>query len=67
MAFTTRGFSVIPGVQMEIERVIAGSVMMLLPGVAITNAIRDTLHSDYMAGSAKIGAGLAIGTMVFGG
>lgn len=81
MALTTKGFSVIPGVQLEIERVIAGSVMMLLPGVAITNAIRDTLHSDYMAGSAKIveafaiaasvgvgiGAGIAIGTMLFGG
>lgn len=80
MAFTTRGFSVIPGVEIEIERVVAGSVMMLLPGVAITNAIRDTLHSDYMAGSAKIveafaiaasvgvgiGAGLAIGAIVFG-
>lgn len=80
MAFSTSGFSAIPGVSVEIERVVAGSVMMLLPGVAITNAIRDTLHSDYMAGSAKIveafaiaasvgvgiGAGLAIGTIVFG-
>lgn len=81
MAFTTKGFSVLPGVELEIERVVAGSVMMLLPGVAITNAIRDTLHADYMAGSAKIveafmiaasvgvgiGAGLAFGAIVFGG
>lgn len=81
MAFTTKGFSMLPGVEMEIERVVAGSVMMLLPGVAITSAIRDTLHADYMAGSAKIveafmiaasvgvgiGAGLAFGATVFGG
>lgn len=81
MAFTTRGLQCIPGVEMELERVVAGSVMMLLPGVAITNAIRDTLHGDYMAGGAKIieafviaasvgvgiGAGLALGSVVFGG
>lgn len=81
IAFTTKGFSVLPGVELEIERVVAGSVMILLPGVAITSAIRDILHADYMAGSAKIveafmlaasvgvgiGAGLALGAAVFGG
>lgn len=81
MAFTTRAFLLIPGLNIEIERVVAGSVMILLPGVAITNAIRDTLHADYMAGGAKIieafvgaaaigvgiGAGLAFGTIAFGG
>lgn len=81
MAFTARGFLLLPGIDIELERVVAGSVMMLLPGVAITNAIRDTLHTDYMAGGAKIieafvvaasvgvgiGAGLALGAIVFGG
>lgn len=81
IAFTTKGFSVIPGVELVIERVVAGSVMTLLPGVAITNAIRDTLYADYMSGSAKvmeafmiaasvgvgIGAGLSVGAMMFGG
>lgn len=80
MAFSTSVFSAVLGAEIEIERVIAGSVMMLLPGVAITNAIRDTLHSDYMAGSAKIveafviaasvgvgiGAGLSVGAVIFG-
>lgn len=81
MAFTARAFLLIPGINIELERVIAGSVMILLPGVAITNAIRDTLHADYMAGGAKIieafvaaaavgvgiGAGLAFGAIAFGG
>ena len=81
MAFTARAFLLIPGIQIELERVVAGSVMILLPGVAITNAIRDTLHADYMAGGAKIieafvvaasvgvgiGAGLALGAFAFGG
>lgn len=81
MAFTASTFLLIPGINVELERVVAGSVMLLLPGVAITNAIRDTLHADYMAGGAKIieafvaaasigvgiGAGLALGAFAFGG
>lgn len=81
MAFTARAFLLIPNIYIELERVVAGSVMILLPGVAITNAIRDTLHADYMAGGAKIieafvvaasvgvgiGAGLALGALAFGG
>lgn len=34
--------------------VIIGSIMPLVPGVAITNAIRDTLQGDYISGSARI-------------
>ena len=33
---------------------IAGSIMPLLPGVAITNAIRDTLQGDYVSGGGRI-------------
>ncbi|BCN31931.1 threonine/serine exporter family protein [Anaeromicropila herbilytica] len=61
------------GVNREI--IITGSIMPMVPGVAITNAIRDTLQGDYMSGSAKaleafvsaasiaagIGAGLSLG------
>ena len=63
------------------EVVITGSIMPMLPGVAITNAIRDTLQGDYMSGGAKvleavvlaasisvgIGAGLAFMSYVLGG
>lgn len=34
--------------------VIIASIMPLVPGVAITNAIRDTLQGDYISGSARI-------------
>lgn len=34
--------------------VIVGSIMPIVPGVAITNAIRDTLQGDYLSGSARI-------------
>lgn len=67
------------GVNMEV--IITGSIMPLVPGVAITNAIRDTLQGDYMAGGAKaieafviavsiavgIGAGLGVFSFFAGG
>lgn len=60
------------------ELVIAGSVMSMLPGVALTNAFRDTLQGDYMSGAVRtmeavlmamsigigIGAGLFVGNAV---
>lgn len=66
------------GVNREI--IITGSIMPMVPGVAITNAIRDTLQGDYMSGSAKaleafvsaasiavgIGAGLSLGAYLGG-
>lgn len=50
-----------------LEPLIAGSIMALLPGVAMTNGIRDTLEGDYVSGSARmieafvIAASLALG------
>lgn len=53
------------------------SMMPLVPGTAITNAIRDTLQGDYMSGSARaleavviavsIALGVAIGLGILGG
>lgn len=36
------------------DTVIISSIMPLVPGVAITNAVRDTLHGDYISGGARI-------------
>lgn len=35
------------------EAIIAGSIMPLLPGIAMTNAIRDTLRGDLISGLAR--------------
>jgi len=65
----------------NLELIIAATAMPSLPGVAITNAIRDTLHGDYISGSARvmeafvraiscavgIGAGLYLGSLLTGG
>ena len=42
------------GIGAHIDRIIIGSIMVLVPGAAITNAIRDTLHGDYASGNANI-------------
>ena len=42
------------GMNIQLDLVISGSILPLLPGVAITNAIRDTLQGDYMSGGARI-------------
>lgn len=71
----------IPGIKIDLEPVIAGSIIPLLPGVALTNAFRDTLQGDYVSGTARlveafviaaslavgIGAGLACGKALLGG
>ena len=38
----------------HLDLIIIGSIMVLVPGAAITNAIRDTLHGDYASGNANI-------------
>ncbi|ROR30548.1 uncharacterized membrane protein YjjP (DUF1212 family) [Mobilisporobacter senegalensis] len=49
------------------EIIIAGSIMPMVPGVAITNAVRDTLQGDYMSGATRameaflIAASIAVG------
>lgn len=35
------------------ESIVAGSIMPLLPGIAMTNAIRDTLRGDLLSGLAR--------------
>ncbi len=57
------------------DSIIIGSIMPLLPGVAFTNAIRDTLQGDYMSGVSRgmeaivvalsIGVGIGVGLSVF--
>lgn len=71
----------VPSLHINLDFLIAGSIMSMLPGVAITNAIRDTLQGDYMSGGARameafviatsiavgIGGGLAFGGFLIGG
>ena len=41
------------GLGQNLDKIIIGSIMYLVPGVAITNAIRDTMNGDSLAGLSK--------------
>lgn len=38
----------------DADTIIIGSIMTLVPGVAITNAVLDTINGDYLSGTARI-------------
>lgn len=74
IAVTAAGLKMwIPALNMD--TVIISCIMPLVPGVAITNAIRDTLRGDYISGGARaleafvtaaavaIGAGVGMASM----
>lgn len=56
------------GFGIDFDTVLLGSIMLLVPGIAITNAIRDTLFGDYVSGLARFveavltALGIAVGT-----
>lgn len=54
MAFTCIAVQTLILPELLAEPAIAGSIMALLPGLAMTNGIRDTLEGDYMSGAARI-------------
>ena len=59
------------------DAIIIACIMPLVPGVAITNAIRDTLNGDFVSGAARaveafikamaIALGVGLGLMMLGG
>lgn len=56
------------GIASNVDKTVIGSIMLLVPGLAITNAIRDTIAGDYLAGiiraaeAALIAVSIAVGT-----
>lgn len=38
----------------NLDSIIVAAIMPLVPGVAITNAVFDTLHGDYISGTARM-------------
>lgn len=75
IAITTMIYTQYTGNYPSSDIVIAGSIMPLVPGVAITNAIRDSLQGDYMSGvtrameafltAASIAVGIGVGLFLF--
>ena len=42
------------GLGQNIDKMVIGALMNLVPGVAITNAMRDIMAGDYLAGQARL-------------
>lgn len=62
--------SVHAGLNAHVDKIIIGSIMQLVPGLSITNAIRDTISGDLVAGISRaveaflIAVGIAVGSGV---
>lgn len=73
VAFMTEALVILSKLPINQELLIAGSIMPMLPGVALTNALRDTLQGDYMSGTVRtieafmvaISIGIGIGAGLF--
>ena len=42
------------GVPVHLDRVVIGAIMLLVPGIAITNAMRDVLAGDFLTALTRI-------------
>jgi uncharacterized membrane protein YjjP (DUF1212 family) len=49
---------------LNINSIIVGSIMILVPGLAITNGIRDALHGDILSSQARVVEALLIVTAI---
>lgn len=49
------------GIIDELDKLVAGSIMLLVPGLALTNSIRDILEGQLVSGLAKAAEALFIG------
>jgi uncharacterized membrane protein YjjP (DUF1212 family) len=52
------------GLTANIDMIIIGSIMPLVPGVAITNAIRDLIYGDYVSGMSKLSEALLVAAAI---
>jgi uncharacterized membrane protein YjjP (DUF1212 family) len=53
--------------QLSVYRIIIGSIIILLPGVAITNSVKDALYGDIVSSMARLGEALLIATAIGAG
>lgn len=55
------------GFGLHVDKIIMGAVLPLVPGVALTNAIRDFISGDLMSGTIRLAEGLLIAAAIAGG
>ena len=55
------------GIGVNIDMAVIGAIMPLVPGVALTNAIRDILEGDFLSGSTRIVDALIVAICIAAG
>ena len=55
------------GVGRDMDKIIIGSIMPLVPGIAMTMAIRDFFNGDYLSGTIRLMDALIIGLSIAAG
>jgi len=53
-------FSAFAGLGVDIDKIVIGNIMILVPGLALTNSIRDIINGDVIAGLARLAESLFI-------
>lgn len=53
LSFLSSTLASLAGISMNPDQIIIGVIMLLVPGVSITNAVRDTISGDYVAGMSR--------------
>ena len=48
------------GIQVDMNIIIIGAIMTMVPGVAITNAVRDSISGDYVSGMSRTSEAIVI-------
>ena len=49
---------------LDVDKVITGAIMPLVPGVAITNALRDSITGDLVSGLSRAAEAIIIATSI---
>ena len=52
------------GAPVQLDRIIIGAIMLLVPGIAITNAMRDVLSGDFLTALTRIGEVLIVSVAI---
>ena len=52
------------GIGQQVDKLIIGLVMTLVPGVANTNSVRDVIAGDFIAGQTKMTEALLTATSI---
>lgn len=59
--------SVLSGIGISADKIIIGNIMMLIPGIALTNSVRDLIDGDIIAGTLRFSEACLIALAIAGG